>query len=209
MFNKDTCTRTERYCPWDRADKRAKIHTKKGRTSRKEVEVETVDSTNSETDIQDGEGFSYAPKIYTNPEFAVTIPLSESEDNQVELTNKHFIGEYCSECVKKYNRCWCYRSDWEDELIEVEMPNIQRKLNVTVVPIRQPPPGWVEYRRHITKWYTNESESLREENPIEKLIIKGIKSISHKNLKKYSLKFISREILMELRFIIYACSVSP
>ena len=58
-------------------------------------------------DIQDGEDISFAPKIFTNPEFAATIPLTESEDNQVELTNKNFIGEYCSECVKKYNRCWC------------------------------------------------------------------------------------------------------
>ena len=43
-FNKDTCIRTERYHPWDRADRKAKIHTKKRRSSRKEVEVETVDS---------------------------------------------------------------------------------------------------------------------------------------------------------------------
>ena len=57
IFNKDTCTRTERYHPWERADRRAKVHTKKRRTSRKEVEVETIDSTNSETDIQDGENF--------------------------------------------------------------------------------------------------------------------------------------------------------
>ena len=44
-------------------------------------------------DIQDGEGFDYAPKIFTSPEFATTIPLTELEDNQVELTNKNFIGE--------------------------------------------------------------------------------------------------------------------
>ena len=110
-FNKDSCTRTGRYNPWDRADRRAKVNTKKRTTSRKEVEVETVDSTNSEMDIQDGEGFSYAPKIFTNPEFVTTIPLTESEDNQVELTNKTFIGEYCSKCVKKYNRCWCFKSN--------------------------------------------------------------------------------------------------
>ena len=122
-FNKDTCTRTERYHPWDRADRRAKVHTKKRRTSRKEVEIETVDSTNSEMDIQDGEGFSYAPKIFTNPEFAATIPLTKLEDNQVELTNRNFTGEYCSECMKNYDRCWFGKSDWEDELIEVETPN--------------------------------------------------------------------------------------
>ena len=95
-FNKDTYTRTERYHPWNRADKRVKLHTKKRRTSRKEV----IDSTNLETDIQDGEGFAYAPKIFTNPDYAATIPLVESEKSEVELTNKNFIGEYLGECVK-------------------------------------------------------------------------------------------------------------
>ena len=56
-FAKNTCARTERYHPWDRGERRAKVHIEKRRTSRKEVGVETVDSTNSETDIQDGEVF--------------------------------------------------------------------------------------------------------------------------------------------------------
>ena len=29
--------------------------------------------------------------------------------------------------------------------------NNPQKLNVAMVPIRQPPPCWVEYRRHVTK----------------------------------------------------------
>ena len=92
--------------------------------------------------------------------------------------------------MKKYDRYWCDKSNWDEELMEVEapkgltngpntkQPNIQRKLNVTVVPIRQSPPGWVEYRKCITKQDTNECKSLREENPIEKLIIKGSKLIT-------------------------------
>ena len=40
--------------------------------------------------------------------------------------------------MKNYDRCWCGKSDWEDALIEVETPNIQRELNVAVVPTRQP-----------------------------------------------------------------------
>ena len=88
-FNKDTCTRTERYHPRGRADRRVKVHTKKRGTSRKEI-IDTVDSTNSETDIQDGEGFAYTPKICTNTEFATRIPLTKLEDNKVELTNKKF-----------------------------------------------------------------------------------------------------------------------
>ena len=93
-FNKDTSTRTEMYHLWDRADRRVKVHTKKRRTCRKEV-IDIVDSTNPETDIQDGEGFVYAPKVFTNPNYAPTIPLTESENSEVELTNKDFIGEYC------------------------------------------------------------------------------------------------------------------
>ena len=150
-LNKDTCMRTERYCPWDRADKRSKIHTKR-RTTRREVDSEVVRS-NSETDIQNGNGFSYPPEIFTNPDFANTIPLTDT-DNDVDVTNPNFIGEFCKECVKNYNRCWCYKSDWDEDLIDVETPKAPTKrsnnlqnLSIAMVPIRQPHPGWVEYRR--------------------------------------------------------------
>ena len=65
-------------------------------------------------------------------------------------------------------------------------PNIQRQpLNMTVIPIRQPPPRWVEHRRHaVRQSNTNECESLREENPIEKLIIRGIRSITTKEFEE-------------------------
>ena len=52
----DTCMRTERYHPWDRMDKRSKIHTRR-RTTRREVESEIT--SNSETAIQTGKGFTY------------------------------------------------------------------------------------------------------------------------------------------------------
>ena len=110
-FNKDTCTRTERYHPWDRADRRTKIHTEKRRTNRKKVNKDT-----------DGAGFAYAPKIFTNPNYAATIPLIESENSEVELTNNNFIGEYCGECVKRYKRCWCGKYNWDEELMKVETP---------------------------------------------------------------------------------------
>ena len=46
------------------------------RTPRREiVNIDTsVDSSNSETDIQDGEGLDYAPKVFTNPNYAATLP---------------------------------------------------------------------------------------------------------------------------------------
>ena len=54
------------------------------------------------------------------------------------------------------------------------------------MPIRQPPPGWVEYMRWVSKQTANSSENTnsREENPIEKLIIKGNRSITTKECEE-------------------------
>ena len=97
-MHKDTCTRTERYHPWNRVDKRPKFHTRR-RTTRREVDSEIITS-NSETDIQTGKGFTYAPEIYTNLEFAKTITLTDMDNDDVEITNPNFIGEFCKEFVK-------------------------------------------------------------------------------------------------------------
>ena len=70
-LHKDTCTRTERYCLWERADKRSKIHTR--RTTRREVESEIT--SNSETDIQTGKGFAYPLKIFTILNLPKQYPL--------------------------------------------------------------------------------------------------------------------------------------
>ena len=86
-LHKDTCTRTERYCPWDRADKRSKIHTRR-RTTRREVESEIT--SDSETDIPTGKGFVYPPEIYTYPEFSKTITLTDTDNDDVEITNPRF-----------------------------------------------------------------------------------------------------------------------
>ena len=82
---------------------------KKRKVVRREADAETV-STNSETDIQDGEGFSYPPKLFTDPKLATIILLTNSDDNNINkidipnsdivVTNQNFIGEYCGECVK-------------------------------------------------------------------------------------------------------------
>ena len=42
--------------------------------------------------------------------------------DEVEITNPNFIGEFCKECMKKYNRCCVYKSDCEEDLIDVEVP---------------------------------------------------------------------------------------
>ena len=125
-LNKDTYFRTERYHPWDRANQRAKIHMMRKRMPRKEiVNIDTpVDSTNSETDIQDGEGFAYAPKVFTNPNYVATLPQTETEDCELEMVCSKFIREYCEKCIKEHDRCWCDKSDWEYDLMEVEPPKI-------------------------------------------------------------------------------------
>ena len=51
---KDAHTRTEKYCAWDRANRRPQVHSKRRRTSKKEVtrrDTTVKNTTNSETDI--------------------------------------------------------------------------------------------------------------------------------------------------------------
>ena len=84
-LNTDTYTRTERYHPWDRADRRAQIHTRKRRTPIREI---------------------------TNPNYVATLPQTETESSELEVMQNNFIGEYCEKCIKKYNRCWCNGLDW-------------------------------------------------------------------------------------------------
>ena len=173
-LHKDTCTRRERYHLWDRADKGSKIHTKR-RTAR---EVESEIASNSETDIQMSKGFVYPPEIFTNPEFAKTIPLTDMDSEEVEVTNHNFIRKFCTECVKKYKRYRSFKSDWEEDLVDVETPRVLTKSNnsqqltVTVMLKRQPPPAWAEFRRCITK-------KNKDNDPIDKLIIKGYKIHIH------------------------------
>ena len=58
-LHKDASTRTEGYHPWKRVDKKSKIHTK-----RRTREVESEVTSNSETDIQTGKGFTYPPRNF-------------------------------------------------------------------------------------------------------------------------------------------------
>ena len=80
--------RTEKYHAWDRANRRAQVHSKRRRTPRREITTRdtTVDNnTSSETDIPHGEGFGYAPRVFTDPEYANTLPLTEN-DSEPEVT---------------------------------------------------------------------------------------------------------------------------
>ena len=89
--------------------------------------------------------------------------------------------------------------------MEVELPkgptnqtinktNNAKQLNsLKLVSIRQPPPGWLEFRSVINKsskaQMDNESKTnghgkTRDENPIDKIIIKGKRSISTKEFEE-------------------------
>ena len=85
---KDAHIRMEKYCAWDRADRRVQVHSKRRRTPRREVTTRdtTVDNTtSSETDIPNGEGFGYPPRVFTDPEYVNTLPLTEN-DSEPEVT---------------------------------------------------------------------------------------------------------------------------
>ena len=123
---KDAYTRTKRYHPWDRANRRAQIHTRRRRTPQKDITGKdtTIDNTTSaETDIPNGEGFGYSQKVYTDPNVAAVISPTEVELSAPEEPQKIFIGEYRAVCIKKYERCWCSGLDWDVDLMDIEPPS--------------------------------------------------------------------------------------
>ena len=69
----DRYSRTEKFCPWDRADRRVRINTRRRRMPRctqdphsnnDDTKGDSVESTDSGTYIQTGKGFSY-PLLYS------------------------------------------------------------------------------------------------------------------------------------------------
>ena len=120
---------------------------RKGTPRREIVNIDTADTTSLEMDIPNGEGFVYAPKVFTNQNYAATLPQTETECSDLEVVQNNFIGEYCEKCIKKHNRCWCNGSDWDVDLMEVELPNspttnpsnkTKQPNSLTQISIRQP-----------------------------------------------------------------------
>ena len=147
MFQ-DTYTRTEKYCAWDRADRRSSVRTRRRRTPYREIRSSHEENnTTSETDVPVGQGLRHPPQVFMDPEFAATVPQTEEEE---EASKNTFLGKYCGLCVMcGETYCWCNSSDWEEGLLDVEKPNadtnpsIEKTLSPTV---RKPPAGWVEQR---------------------------------------------------------------
>ena len=82
----DRYNRTEKFHPWERADRRVKISTRRRRMSRCTQDTnsnddntrgDSVESTDSVTCIPTGKGFSYPPLIVTDHEHAANIPGSD------------------------------------------------------------------------------------------------------------------------------------
>ena len=104
MFQ-DTYTHSEKYCSWDREDRRSSVCTREEENTPKGSNVSSQDNTTSETNIPVGEGFGYPPQVFTDAEFAAEVPHTEEEE---EVNNDKFIGNYCEICDKcGETRCWC------------------------------------------------------------------------------------------------------
>ena len=91
----DRYSRTEKFHPWDRADRKVQINTRKRRMPRhtnnnnNNTQTDSVESTNSGTCIHVGKGLGYPPLIFTDPDFAAILPDSETEGPQTELIGKY------------------------------------------------------------------------------------------------------------------------
>ena len=99
MFQ-DTYTRTEKYCAWDRADRRSRVRTRRRRTPYREVRSSHEENnTTSETDVPVGQGLRYPSQVFTDPEFAANVPQMEGEEEE-EVSNNKFLGKYCKFCMQ-------------------------------------------------------------------------------------------------------------
>ena len=79
MFQ-DTYTRTEKYCAWDRADRRSSVRTRRRRTPCREVRSSHEENnTMLKTDVPVGQGLRYPPQVFKDPEYAATVPQMEGE----------------------------------------------------------------------------------------------------------------------------------
>ena len=95
---KDLHCRTEKYHPWDRADRRVRVNTRRRKMSQctdstnGDLKGNSVDSTDSGTFIPKGKGLNNPPHIYTDPKIAATLTHSDTGDSTTEGFQVAFIG---------------------------------------------------------------------------------------------------------------------
>ena len=145
----DTHTRMEKYCAWEKADRRSNVRTRKRKTPHREMGSMQAEDNTSETDVLVGQGFRYPPQVFTDPRYAAAIPHMEEEEE--EVGNNKFLGRYCEFCDKCGGTyCWCNSSDWEEGLLNVEKSNSNPSIEETLSPtIRKPPVGWATLRHRV------------------------------------------------------------
>ena len=93
--------------------------------------------------------------MFTDPEFAVTVPQM-GEEEEKEVSNNKFAEDYCDTCTKcGETYCWCKSSDWEEGLFDVESSTTKPNPTLEKTPFpetcRKSPTGWVEQRRRTVQ----------------------------------------------------------
>ena len=122
---KDQYNRTEKFCPWKRADRRVKICARRKRMPRcmqdinskdNDTKGDSVESMDSETCIPTGKGYSYPLLIFTDPDHAANMPGSDIDSVTERPQLSSYVGDYCGDCVIKWSRCICKpESDLDDD----------------------------------------------------------------------------------------------
>ena len=78
MFQ-DTYTHTEKYCSWDRADRRSSVHTRR-RIPQREVIMSSNDNTNSETNVPVGEDLGYPLRYLLTQNMLLVSPIQKKKN---------------------------------------------------------------------------------------------------------------------------------
>ena len=117
------------------------------------------------------------PQVFINLEFATNVSHTEDELSNVEDNRLNLIGEYCEKCVGNHKRCWYNSSNWDEELVDIENPTNNTDPNLesekpSHTSVRQPPPGWSEFRKKAI----SKSKTMLESS--DNLTIKNCNSVS-------------------------------
>ena len=90
----DIHTRTEKYCAWEKADRRGNVRTRKRKTPHREMTNMQTENNTSETDVPVGQGFRYPPQVFTDYRYVPVVPHMEEEEEE-QADKSKFLGRYC------------------------------------------------------------------------------------------------------------------
>ena len=136
---KDRYNRTEKFHPWERADRRVRINARRNKMSRHTLDPnsndndtrgDSVESTDSGMCIVTGKGFNYPPLIFTDAGHAAHIPDSYIDSVTERQQISSYVGDYCEDCVTKWPRCISKpESDWDDDQNYIVMRQMDSPSN--------------------------------------------------------------------------------